>query len=123
MGEEARESYIQGQDIQRRRLDLSATRQPVLPPPSPDDSRSRKRSRSPVRRQTQSLRDTGQPRVVIETGNIRAEEDAVARNLWQRLREAANKAIVPTMLQVRPCVEIPRSEVERLTSTSGTDGG
>lgn len=76
-----------------------------------------------MRRQTQSLRDTAQPRVVIETGNIRAEEDAVARNLWQRLREAANKAIVPRMLQVRLCMEILRSEVERLTSTSGTDGG
>ena len=122
MDEEAGEGYSQIQDIQRRRLDLSATQQPVFRPPSPDDSRSRKRSPSPVRRQTQSLRDTGRPRVVIETGNIRADEDAVARKLWQRLREAANKAVVPTMLQVRPRMEIPGLNSERLTATSGTDG-
>ncbi|KAK5162703.1 uncharacterized protein LTR77_011238 [Saxophila tyrrhenica] len=101
MDEEAGEERNQSQDVRRRRLDLSATRQPVFRPPSPEESRSRKRSPSPVRRQTQSLRDTGRPRVVIETGNIRAEEDTMARKLWQRLREAANKAVVPTMLQER----------------------
>lgn len=35
MDEEGREGYSQSQDIQRRRLDLSATRQPVLRIPSP----------------------------------------------------------------------------------------
>lgn len=123
MEEEGREGYSQGHDIQRRRLDLSATRQPVFRPPSPDDSRSRKRSPSPVRRQTQSLRDTGQPRVIIETGNIRAEENTVARQLWRRLRDAANTAVLPTKLQVRLCIGISRLDSVKLTATLGTDGG
>lgn len=97
---ERMDSIYASQTVQRPRVDLSQTRQPQLNPPSPDTSRSRKRSPSPIRQQTQSLKDTGIPRVVIQSENIGINEDHEARGLWKVLREAANGPVIPVELQV-----------------------
>lgn len=81
MEEQRPETSESSPAARRRRMDLSQTRRPDLPPPSPSESWSRKRSPSPTRQQTQSLRDTGTPRVIIETENITTDDNTEARDL------------------------------------------
>ena len=100
MEEQRQETSESSPAARRRRIDLSQTRRPDFRPPSPSESRSRKRSPSLTRQQTQSLRDMGTPRVIIETENITTDDNTEARDLWRRLREAANHAVVPKELQV-----------------------
>lgn len=73
--------------------------QPVLSSAlSPSASRSR--SRSPVKKVLHQLRESGIPRIVVDSKSVRKDEDIGAYSLLRNLVNAPNFATIPREINV-----------------------
>ena len=85
-------------EAQRQRLDIHSFHPVLRPVASPSTSRSR--SRSPVKKVLHQLRETGCPRIIIDSKSLRKEDHARAYDLLRRLILVTNSAVIPCEFKV-----------------------